>query len=434
MLRALPARRGAAPRTNARRRCASTTRTRARSSSCRAARAGADVRLRPDRLRARAHRQRAAVRRRHVAALVAARDGLRGDARAQHHRHQRQDLRRGAGRERRARRSARPRGTWRTRATSGSACRTTCRRRPSRVPQIVAFIEELIDERARVRGRGRRLLPRRVVPRVRPALGPAARPGRGAGAEPAQGGRPRLRALEGEQARDRGHVVGLALGPRPARLAHRVLGDGRGDLRPGVRDPRRRARPRLPAPRERGRAVAGARPSVRPDLGAQRDAAVHRREDVEVARERLDDPRGDRRVGARGGARLLPDRVLAQADRLLAGDDGAGGRAAGDAAERVHAARRRATTRAVWAAFAAALDDDFDTPAALAVLHEWASGGQLRAPAARPRGLRPRVARRARRGAAGGRRARRAAAPRRAQRATSRRPTGCATSSPRSAG
>jgi cysteinyl-tRNA synthetase len=30
-----------------------------------------------------------------------------------------------------------------------------------------------------------------------------------------------------------------------------------------------------------------------------------------------------------------------------------------------------------WSAFAAALDDDFDTPAALAVLHDWASRGQL---------------------------------------------------------
>src|SRR6267378_3751528 len=30
-----------------------------------------------------------------------------------------------------------------------------------------------------------------------------------------------------------------------------------------------------------------------------------------------------------------------------------------------------------WEAFAAALDDDFDTPAALAVLHDWASSGQL---------------------------------------------------------
>ena len=32
---------------------------------------------------------------------------------------------------------------------------------------------------------------------------------------------------------------------------------------------------------------------------------------------------------------------------------------------------------AAWAALAAALEDDFDTPAALAVLHEWASSGQL---------------------------------------------------------
>jgi cysteinyl-tRNA synthetase len=30
-----------------------------------------------------------------------------------------------------------------------------------------------------------------------------------------------------------------------------------------------------------------------------------------------------------------------------------------------------------WGSFAAALDDDFDTPAALAVLHEWAGAGQL---------------------------------------------------------
>ena len=77
----------------------------------------------------------------------------------------------------------------------------------------------------------------------------------------------RLRALEGEQAGDGGHLVGLAVGPRPAGLAHRVLGDGRGDLRPGLRDPRRRARPRLPAPRERGRAVALGRASVRARSG-----------------------------------------------------------------------------------------------------------------------------------------------------------------------
>ena len=120
--------------------------------------------------------------------------------------------------------------------------------------------------RLRLRGRGRRLLPRRALRGVRPPLGAAARPGGGAGAEPAQGGPARLRALEGEQA-GRGHVVGLAVGPRPAGLAHRVLGDGGEAARPVVRDPRRRARPRLPAPRERARAVAGARARVRARSG-----------------------------------------------------------------------------------------------------------------------------------------------------------------------
>ena len=50
-----------------------------------------------------------------------------------------------------------------------------------------------------------------------------------------------------------------------------------------------------------------------------------------------DDPRGDRRLGARDDPRLLPDGVVAQADRLLGGDDAAGGRSARDAAQRVHA-------------------------------------------------------------------------------------------------
>ena len=64
-------------------------------------------------------------------------------------------------------------------------------------------------------------------------------------------------------------------------------------------------------------------------LGAQRDAPAHRRQDVEVAREHRHDPRGARPVGARDGARLLPRRPLAQADRVLRRDDGAGGRAGG---------------------------------------------------------------------------------------------------------
>ncbi len=42
-----------------------------------------------------------------------------------------------------------------------------------------------------------------------------------------------------------------------------------------------------------------------------------------------------------------------------------------------NAFRSDASDGGEWSAFAAALDDDFDTPAALAVLHEWRRGGNL---------------------------------------------------------
>ena len=117
-------------------------------------RAGAHVLLRPDRLPARAHRQRAAVRARHVAAQLAAAPRLRRDARPQHHGRQRQDLRRCSRRERRARRARDASGTSRTPATSGSACPTGCRRRPSTSRAIVRFIEQLL-ERGATRTRSR---------------------------------------------------------------------------------------------------------------------------------------------------------------------------------------------------------------------------------------------------------------------------------------
>ena len=56
------------------------------------------------------------------------------------------------------------------------------------IPGIVA-LHRLADRGgSRLCGRRRRLLPRRALPGVRAALGPPAGPGRGAGAEPAQGG------------------------------------------------------------------------------------------------------------------------------------------------------------------------------------------------------------------------------------------------------
>ena len=184
------------------------------------------------------------------------------------------------------------------------------------IPQIVAAIEELIgrDYAYEVSGdvyyRVARFEEYGNLSRTE------ARPARGPGAERAKAGSARLRALESEQA-GRGHVLGIAVGTRAAGLAHRVLGDGRATARPGVRDPRRRARSRLPAPRERDRAVARARPSVRRDLDAQRDAPLRRREDVEVGRQHRHDPRGARPLGARSAARVLPHGALVEADRLF---------------------------------------------------------------------------------------------------------------------
>ena len=69
--------------------------------------------------------------------------------------------------------------------------------------------------------------------------------------------------------------MGLALGRGPARLAHRVLGDGAHAPRRELRPARRRPRPDLPAPRERARAVRGrAGEPLRARVDAQRDARL----------------------------------------------------------------------------------------------------------------------------------------------------------------
>ena len=158
-------------------------------------------------------------------------------------------------------------------------------------------MQRLIDARPRVRGGRRRLLRRALLPRVRRAVraearrGAAGRDGRRGQARPAG-----LHAVEGREARRA--VVADAVGTRPAGLAPGVLGDGADLPRRRVRRPRRRARPGVPAPRERARAVARGRRRVRPVLDAQRHRRDGRREDVEVAGQRRVDP-GDGAPGAR---------------------------------------------------------------------------------------------------------------------------------------
>ena len=135
----------------------------------------------------------------------------------------------------------------------------------------------------------RRLVRRHVVSRVRQAQPPrpeqpARRGAQGAGARQARPAR--LRPVEARQRRRA--VLAQPVGPRPPRLAHRVLGHGARDARRPDRHPRRRRRPDLPAPRERDRPerVADRQGAVRATLGARRAGhAGRRREDGALGRE-----------------------------------------------------------------------------------------------------------------------------------------------------
>ena len=129
------------------------------------------------------------------------------------------------------------------------------------IEEIVELIEALIESGHAYESGGDVYFRVAQLRRLRQALQPQPRghgPGRGGRDRVAEGGPARLRALEGEQG-GRGHVLGLALGQGPARLAHRVLGDGRG--RAGHRRSRSTAggstfsspttRTRSPSPRRR---------------------------------------------------------------------------------------------------------------------------------------------------------------------------------------
>ena len=110
---------------------------------------------------------------------------------------------------------------------SASAARTPSRWPPGRSTEIVALIEALIDSGHAYQANGDVYFRVRSFD-LRKALQPRPRrdgPGRGGRHRLPQGGPARLRPLEGPQG-GRGHRLGVALGRGPARLAHRVLGDG----------------------------------------------------------------------------------------------------------------------------------------------------------------------------------------------------------------
>ena len=407
-----------------------------RSSSSRPARAGRDVRLRPDRLPARPHRQRAAVRRLRVAARAGcASAGYDGHARPQHHGRQRQDLR-GRARARAPQRAPRRR-EWYLEDTArfGLGMPDVEPKATETIPEIVALIEELVARgHAYAVGR-RRLLPRRALRRATARLS-GQRPDqvRGAGAEPAQGGSARLRALEGDEG-GRGHVVGLALGRAAGRAG--TSSARRWPRRRSGRSSRSTAAGSTSSSRTTRTSSRSRTPSATRSRGSGCTTGCSGSPARRCRSRSATSPRSARCSSAWGRETVLLfflTGALAQADRLLRRDDG-----------RRRARRpRRSATRfrgddrgdgGDWDAFAAALDDDFNTPGS--------ARGPARAGRARARSTCFGAASTSSGSAALGEvdeapaevvgaRARRVS--RRAPRATSPRPTACATRSTRPAG
>src|SRR3954471_14354317 len=176
--------------------------------------------------------------------------------------------------------------------------------------------------------------------------------------------------------------MGLALGQRPAGLAHRVLGDVREGARAGLRDPRRRHRSRLSPPRERDRPDRGcSRTPPGGDLDAQRHGPDRPGEDVQVGREHLPALRGHRSLRGETVVAYLASGHYRQplafsAERLE--QTGAG-------IERIRNYLRDAPAGdpdpflvEKRQAFLDALADDFNTPQAFAVLFEIVAEGNKR--------------------------------------------------------
>ena len=147
------------------------------------------------------------------------------------------------------------------------------------------------------RAERRRQLCGAQVPRLRQALRQVDRPAsrrRAGGGARRQGGSARLRDVEGGEAdRARRRQVAERVRPRPAGLAHRVLGHVQGAARRDTSTSMAAARTcssrttRTRSPRARRRAAE----PLRQRLDAQRPAQHRQREDVEVARQLLHHPR-----------------------------------------------------------------------------------------------------------------------------------------------
>ena len=220
--------------------------------------------------------------------------------------------------------------------------------------------------------------------RLRPPVAPHAR--RAGGGRPGrrgalQEGPRRLRAVEALDAAAAG--LGQPVGPRPAGLAHRVLGDERQASGRDLRHPCRRSRPHLPAPRERDRAEPLRLRSCRHGevLDAQRLPEHLGREDEQVARQLLHRARAAGPVSRRGDPPAAAVGALPPAARLhargadcrprrrsIAGTARCAARTCARSARAPCRNRSRTPCR-----------DDLNTPLAISAIHQLGDPAELRA-------------------------------------------------------
>ncbi len=217
-------------------------------------------------------------------------DGPRRHLRLEHHRHRRPHHRAAPSARTatgpRSRRSARRSGTGRWTRIGVE--------RPDHDPHATAYVERMVELVARASSSTASPTRRATASTSRPsgsrttACSPrqpldSLRAGARVEAIEEKRSPGRLRALEEGQA---GRAdVAVAVGRRASGLAHRVRRDVARPARRGLRHPRRRPGPRVPAPRERARPGGRRRHALRPPLGAQRLRRGRGREDVEVARQ-----------------------------------------------------------------------------------------------------------------------------------------------------
>ena len=282
---------------------------------------------------------------------MAARARLRGDARSQHHRRQRQDLRRPRRVRAPSSRERRPTGTSKTPPISGSACPTTLPEGDRARARDRRFHRASWSRRGFAYAVGRRrLLPRRAAfPPTARLSRPAARPDVEDSEPNALKDDPRDFALWKATKPGEDTSWDSPWGARPARLAHRVLGDGRAD----ARAPPSRSTAAVStsfSPTTRTSSPSRARSGIpSPQIWAHNGLLELTGEKMSKSDgQHRDAARRARPLGARDAARLLPRRPLAQADRLLRRDDGAGRSAGRGAAGGVPRSRPQPAPAQAW--------------------------------------------------------------------------------------